>query len=120
MSNPNPDQSGLKPWPPGVSGNPKGRPKRPDLDALNRLIDDLDAEGGIARLWLAKALGNAKVKPDFAYFKLLIEHRNGLPARDDKLTAEHTGATEVIVRYAHAHRSDPTDAPPGPTDDPAE
>ncbi len=27
MSNPNPDQSGLKPWKPGQSGNPKGLPK---------------------------------------------------------------------------------------------
>lgn len=85
MSNPNPDQSGLRPWPKGVSGNPKGRPRRPDVAALNKLIDEIGAEGGIAALWLKKALGDRKTgeQPDFAYFKLLIEHRNGVAAKKD-------------------------------------
>lgn len=80
MANPNPEPhpENLKPFPKGKSGNPGGRPKKPDIEALNKLIEADNAEPGLAKAWLAMALGDgAKLKPDYNFFKLLVEYRNG-------------------------------------------
>src|SRR6266481_3282677 len=42
MSNPNPDTSRLKPWQPGQSGNPGGRPKkRPLSESYDELLREM-------------------------------------------------------------------------------
>lgn len=108
MANHEPDRSGLTPWRPGQSGNPKGRPKRPDVDRLDELIADVKAEKGIATVWLAKALGDKAngVKPDFGFFKLLVEYRNGLPPREDRTAdpLEDAAASDIETLREHLNK----------------
>jgi hypothetical protein len=88
VANPGGTPENLKPWPKGVSGNPGGRRKQPDIDALDKLIKEMAAEPSIARTWLTAALGNVKagIPPNPALFKLLIEYRNGRVPQDLNLT----------------------------------
>lgn len=70
-------------WKPGQSGNPAGTTKaRRDVAALNKLIEELGAEPGIAKTWLTEAIGDRKNgrDPNFQFFRLLVEYRNGKPA----------------------------------------
>lgn len=64
---------------PGQSGNPTGKRRRPDIDALNDLIAEKGLDKAIALTIVTQALGDKKngVPPNFAYMKLLIEYRNG-------------------------------------------
>lgn len=84
---------------PGQSGNPSGRPKRPDIEALGRLIDQLQAEDSLAETWIDHARGNVSkgIDPDFQWFKLLIEHRNGgAPKNQDDVASEADKVREDI------------------------
>lgn len=75
---------------PGQSGNPAGRPKRPDIASLDRLISECGTEQKIAETWIARALGDESrgIDADFQWFKLLIEHRNGSPPKEQTDDAE--------------------------------
>ncbi len=114
MPFPNPETQFKK----GVSANPGGRPKGSgrDIQALDKLIAELQAEPGIAKTWLKEALGQSEtvvetvhldgtitrkitrkaVPPNFAFFKMLVEYRNGKvkgdpdddPNEDDPATDE--------------------------------
>lgn len=81
----NPDPSPNTRFQPGRSGNPGGRPKKPDIDALNALIESEDFTDLIARTWLSAALGlNNDGEPNPQLFRMLIEYRNGtVPKGDD-------------------------------------
>jgi hypothetical protein len=89
---PNPENL-RPPWKPGQSGNPKGRPPRPDVQALDDLIKQLAADPRIAQTWLDHAIGNPDkgIKPDFAYLKLLIQYRNGNVPQEVNLTHDLDG-----------------------------
>ena len=69
---------------PGQSGNPTGKRKRPDVDTLNRLIDEKKLGESIIATWLKLALGDVKTgrKPDPAFFRMLLEYRNGSPPKE--------------------------------------
>lgn len=103
---PNPQNVIPHQFKPGQSGNPGGRPKGSgrDIQALDKLIAQLDAEPGIAKTWLKEALGQSEtvvetvhldgtitrkitrkaIPPNFAFFKMLVEYRNGKVKGDDK------------------------------------
>jgi predicted phage terminase large subunit-like protein len=70
---PNP-QNLRPPFPKGVSGNPKGRPRKGQAFAdLLELIDETPgARKGIAKVWLQKIL-----KGEFQYFREFLERSDG-------------------------------------------
>lgn len=75
---------------PGQSGNPGGRPKKPDVEELNRYIESQGFLPKIAEAWYKAALGvPGAPEINIALFKMLIEHRNGLPpkSQDDEADA---------------------------------
>jgi hypothetical protein len=82
MANLNPDRSGLRPpWKPGESGNPKGRPKRPDMnEALDRvLVNSPDLLDKLVEVGLKQALGG-----DFRYWQAIYDRLNGKVAASDQ------------------------------------
>lgn len=72
---------------PGQSGNPAGHSKgRRITSALEGLIDEIKADPKLARVWLAKALGDRRLlkmkdgpdlDPDFRWFAMLVERLEG-------------------------------------------
>ncbi len=118
MANPNPKTEHLEAtrWKPGQTGNPGGRPKGSgrDIQALDKLIAELDAEPGIAKTWLKEALGQAEtvvethhpdgtitrkvtrkaIQPNFAFFRMLIEYRNG-KVKDETALTINDGTQEL-------------------------
>jgi len=81
MANLNPDTSGLKPWKPGETGNPKGRPKRPDMnEALDRVISE-------SPHLLAKLINvgiDRAIAGDFRYWQAIYDRLNGKVAASDQ------------------------------------
>lgn len=83
MANHSPNTSGLRPFAKGRSGNPGGRPKKPDVEALNRFIEHGKLEEAIARVWTTHALGLESGEPNVALLRMLIEYRNGQPPKGE-------------------------------------
>jgi hypothetical protein len=61
----------LKPWPKGVSGNPKGRPKEDISAELARAIFENNAEA------IYRAMAHRLIKGDVRAFKILAERAYG-------------------------------------------
>ena len=83
MANLNPKFDHLLPtaWKPGQSGNPKGRPKRPDMnEALDRvLVSSPDLLDKLVEVGLKQALGG-----DFRYWQAIYDRLNGKVAASDQ------------------------------------
>jgi hypothetical protein len=64
---------GFKPWQPGQSGNPAGYSRgRRFTDGLLKLIDEKNADGAIASVWLQQIL-----KADRHFFRYMLERAEG-------------------------------------------
>jgi len=61
----------LKPWPKGVSGNPKGRPKCDISAELARAVFENNAEA------VYRAIARSLIKGDVRAFKILAERAYG-------------------------------------------
>jgi hypothetical protein len=73
VANPNPNRSGLKPFKPGQTGNPKGYSKGRRLHGeLWRLIEERNALEPLATVWLTKAL-----QGNFPFFRELLKRIDG-------------------------------------------
>ena len=82
----------LKPWKPGQSGNPGGRPKRDIAAEIARAIFEGDAEA-IQRAYTAELLkGNAKV------FAALADRAYGRPRQGLDFTASDSGGGPLNIR----------------------
>jgi len=83
VANLNPKFDHLLPtaWKPGQSGNPKGRPKRPDMnEALDRvLVSSPDLLDKLVEVGLKQALGG-----DFRYWQAIYDRLNGKVAASDQ------------------------------------
>jgi len=83
----------LKPFPPGVSGNPNGRPKGTGL--TGRIRAALDKEEGKVADALVKAAIEAALNGDFRFWQEIINRVDGKVA--DKVTGEDGGP--VVVNF---------------------
>jgi hypothetical protein len=86
----------LRPWQPGQSGNPGGRPKKKLIDeALAELLEAQDsAEAGeLAKVLLAKAKDG-----DVRAAQLIAERTQGKPNQKVELTGKDGGAIDTTLR----------------------
>jgi len=85
----------LKPFEPGQSGNPNGRPKGTGLsDRLREIIDKNDGEIADA---LVKAAVKAALKGDFRFWQEIINRVEGKVA--DQITGADGGPVQInLVR----------------------
>jgi hypothetical protein len=96
--NPRGNIANLKPFPPGVSGNPSGRPKRKNLTRALELVARTRVKDGPAagkRWWTAMALGlaEAAAKGDAAAFKEYANRVEGI-TQDDP---EKSGPPQITI-----------------------
>lgn len=93
---PNPQNLRPRPWPKGVSGNPKGRPPRGRaFEDLAALIDETPgALRAISRVWLKQILsGNP------AFFREYLDRSDGKPVQVVEAPAEEeTESLGILVR----------------------
>lgn len=88
----------LKPWKPGQSGNPGGRPKRDLAAEIARAIFEQDSEA-ITRTFAAELKkGNAKV------FSALADRAYGKPRQQVEQMGEGGGPIQssIVVRFVSA------------------
>lgn len=92
MANP----QNLKPFPKGVSGNPKGRPPKGQAfaDLLELIEETAGSRRAIAKVWLQKIL-----KGEFQYFREYLERSDGkVPAAEsESVVGFETQATQVSL-----------------------
>jgi len=78
----------LKPFKKGQSGNPKGRPKMPDLkEAISKILAE-EKDGMQALEAVIKALRAKAVKGDVRAAKELLDRAYGIPKQTIDLSAE--------------------------------
>jgi hypothetical protein len=107
--NPTPTPENLRPWKPGQSGNPGGRPKkRPVSEELASLLGEND---GAASKALAKVLLREALKGDIAFVRELLNRIEGKVP--DKVEVKENEAR----RRPHAIDDDPDDDDDGPGED---
>jgi hypothetical protein len=112
-----PNLENLKPWKPGQSGNPNGRPKKVVTDFIlaDLTANDSQAARALARVGLKKAL-----EGDFRYFKEILDRVEGKVP--DRLINEEDGAEEMTDAKAERlmealdddHPGDAAGGPGGP------
>jgi hypothetical protein len=98
MANPNPPLENLKPWQPGQSGNPAGRPRRrPVTDILLDLLDEEDAGGRIAADEVARAWLKAAREGSYQHLKELLDRTEGkVPAPVEQAEPNATVKVEYV------------------------
>lgn len=60
------------PWKKGQSGNPKGRPKRLQIEDLLEHVQNTNSERAISRVWLAQIL-----QGNYQFFREYLDRRDG-------------------------------------------
>ena len=93
--NPNPDQSNLKPFKKGQSGNPKGRPKLPDIKAAMAKVLAEEKDGMDALEAVLKALRTRAIKGDVRAAQELLDRGYGR----SKQSIDHTTDGEKITGF---------------------
>ncbi len=85
----------LRPWKPGQSGNPGGRPKRDLAAEITRTIFEQDSEAITRALAAELKKGNAKV------FSALADRAYGKPRQQVEFAGEDGGPvqTSVVVHF---------------------
>lgn len=92
MPNPNPNRTGLVNFKKGQSGNPKGRPKLPDIkEALIKVLNE-EKDGMTALDAVLKALRARAIKGDVRATQELLDRAYGKP----KQSIDHSSLGESI------------------------
>jgi len=82
----------LKPWKPGQSGNPGGRPKRDIAAEIARAIFERDPEA------IERAFAAALKKGDAKVFRVLADRAYGKPRQQIEQTGEGGGPLQSCIR----------------------
>ena len=99
--NPNPDQSNLKPFKKGQSGNPKGRPKIPDLSqAISKILNE-EKDGMIALDAVLKALRARAIKGDVRAIQELLDRAYGKAKQHIDHTTDGQSINQINVKIKH-------------------
>lgn len=93
--------SGLKPWKPGQSGNPAGRPPNPDsITNLMRVAGDMvGKDGRLRKEALVEKLWHRAEEGDFRVAEYIIDRLEGRPRERQEVTGPDSGLL-VIIRNA--------------------
>ena len=94
--NPNPDQSNLKPFKKGQSGNPKGRPKLPDIKAAMAKVLAEEKDGMDALEAVLKALRTRAIKGDVRAAQELLDRAFGKSRQAMDLSGDLFDNVELI------------------------
>ena len=75
------NNSGLKPWQPGQSGNPNGRPKNPDSISacIRKILEETDSEGVTKAQLIAKKLLALALDGDRQAMDMVLDRMEGRP-----------------------------------------
>lgn len=93
MANPRGNPQNLRKWKKGESGNPKGRPKLPDIkDALAKVLAD-EKDGTSALEATLMALRSKAVKGDVRAAMVLLDRAFGKPQQ----SIDHTTGGDKMV-----------------------
>ncbi len=110
-----PQNRHLKPFPPGVSGNPGGRPKGVSLTArLREALDELDGDKPKAHK-LIDVLMTVAMKGDRQAIKDIMERVDGKVP--DRIAGHDGGPLNISLQWEHGNddpEPDLENAPPAP------
>lgn len=100
-----PNPQNLKPFPKGVSGNPKGRPKLPDLsEAIAKVLAD-EKDGKTALEAVLMALRAKAVKGDVRAAQELLDRGFG---KSKQIIEDVTTTPRTLVIVSPKHDGDKT------------
>lgn len=96
--NRNPDQSGLKKFKKGQTGNPNGRPKKlPALDALMEKVMGEEKDGKTAMEAIIAALRAKAARGDVRAAELLLNRAYGKVKEELNINASIATVKELII-----------------------
>lgn len=93
------NEQNLKPFPPGQSGNPKGRPK--NLPGLNALLAETLGEDSIEVKEILKAIIAKAKKGNVIAAKLILNRAYGLESRQMDIRINNSLADVDLTRLSN-------------------
>lgn len=104
---------GAKPFEPGKSGNPAGRPKKlPDIDELLADVLGDEKEGKTAAHSILMALEAKAAKGDVRAAEVLLDRAWGKPKQSHELTGKDGSEFTLILPQIVINVLKPGDVPP--------
>lgn len=118
MANPNGNPANLRPWRPGQSGNPRGRPRGRTLTAILRdVLDSEEIDGkatpdgkDVARVFVEAVVGHAMRTGNPALVREILDRIDG-KVSDHNATEDEGGGVRSLRAALHGLDDDPEMTP---------
>lgn len=109
----------LKPFKPGQSGNPKGRPKRRAIsEAYRKLLEHVNDEGETIALKLAQQVIADALDGDLAAIREVTDRTEGKPKQEQEIKGSIGVTAKVTIYLPDNGRNDASpSSEPDPDDD---